>query len=695
MSGGAAPLLPPPSASDRAVGALALLVWRGLGLLILLGLLLHPRGRARALRCPAPPPGRAWVHGASHGEQAISRAIRPLFAEGAWPTALALRGPVEGALPAPLDLPLSFEAWLRRARPSRLVLIEAELWPGWLAACRAHGVPVLLLAPRERRGLPRWRRSGPLGRALLAGVTVLPAAEVGDLKALDPDQPAPAPGAALDGALIGLSLRPGDAARLVGAHQRLPAPRPPLVLCPRHPAGVEEALAALRGAGLRTGRLSAGGAGPEDQALVLDQLGHQAAAARSAAAAVLGGSFSAAIGGHSPQDALRAGVPVVVGPHTAANAAGLGAARAAVPPLVFDAPDDEAGLSAAIAAALERGPGPAPRADPAPLERVAAALPAPRAQPERPARPLLRPLQPLWARGVRAHRAWSGAAAPPPLPVIAVGGLSAGGTGKTPLVGLLAARIPGVWVGARGVGRPGRGPRLRVGRPGQPPPHGLGDELELLRRRGHPALSCPDKAALAPAAAAEGARALILDDALQSWRAGAHLRIATLDLRRPTGGGLLPAGEAREGLDALQRVDLLCLYGGAAVGAPPLIPPPDLPARLPLLPAWSCPVGWLHRGQLRPLEARAGGIDVAVGIAHNGDLLALLLDLGLRPRRVISLPDHGPLPPLPPGCALTEKDAARLPPEADVWALILELRLGDGGEAALEAALAGCGLGAR
>jgi tetraacyldisaccharide-1-P 4'-kinase len=84
-----------------------------------------------------------------------------------------------------------------------------------------------------------------------------------------------------------------------------------------------------------------------------------------------------------------------------------------------------------------------------------------------------------------------------------------------------------------------------------------------------------------------------------------------------------------------------------------------------------------------------------VGIAHNGDLLARLLDLGLRPRRVISLPDHGALPPLPPGCALTEKDAARLPPEADVWALILELRLGDGGEAALAAALAGCGLGAR
>ena len=680
------PLMPPPSRLDRLLGLLALALWRIAGAVVLMGLLAHPRGRARALRSPAPPPGLAWVHGASHGEQAISRAIRPLFDEGVWPT--ATRSPVEGALPAPLDLPWVFESWLRRARPSRLVLIEAELWPGWLAACRRHCIPVLLVAPRERRGLPRWRRAGPLGRAWLQGVQVLPAASTGDLKALDPR---PVDGnQGLPFAIIGLSLRTGDAARLTAAWDLLAPPRPPLVLGPRHADGIAEAQATLGARGMRPHLASSGPAPADAHALILDQMGAQAGAAAQAQVALVGGSFDPEIGAHSPHDALRAGVPVVVGPHLGANAIAMQAGLQSTPPRVWRVDDTPPAIAAGLAHAIAQGRCPPPLADRAALDTLRTALPPPRLQPERPPRPWLRPLQPAWAWGVQVHKKRAGTPAAPPLPVVVVGGITTGGSGKTPAVGHIAARLPGCWVGARGVGRPAAGPRLRHGLPEHPPPWGLGDEPEMMRRRGFPAMSCPDKPAMLRAAAAAGATALVLDDGLQSWTVGASLRVGCVDMRRPTGGGLLPAGDARQPLAALELVDLLWLYQGVALDRPSGAPTPGLPKRPARVHAWARPTGWRWRGSTLPLTARTGAVDVAVGIAHNGDFLALLLDLGLRPRQVWCLPDHGPLPPLPDGCVVSEKDAARAPPTADLCTLVLGLVLDDGDNDLLDAMLTAC-----
>lgn len=688
---------PPPSRLDRALGAAALCLWRALGLLPLLILLMSARGRARALRCPAPPPGRAWLHGASRGEQAISRAVAPLFAEGCWPTQTSARSPTPGALPAPLDLPFTFRAWLRRARPSRLILVEAELWPGWLAACRAEGVPVLLIAAVEGRGWARWRRSGPLGRAWLDGVGRLSAAELGDLKGLDPLQPEPAPWAPR-GALIGLSLRGADAQRLIDAWQALGEERPPLVLGPRRPAEAEEAAALLRARGLPVGRRSRGEAARgQPPILLLDTLGEQAAAAAQAAAALLGGSFDPAIGGHAPTDALRAGVPVVVGPCSAANAAALrpGLDRMGLP-LVFFVDSTPESLLQGIQAALRRGPGAPPAPDPAPLRRLAARLPPPAALPERPPWPLFLPLRPVWRALVAADRARSRPAAAP-LPVVAVGSLAVGGAGKTPLCLALLPRLPGAALLSRGQGRGGP-PGLRAAGPGAPPPQFLGDELEMARRRGHLCFSAPDKAAGLRAAAAAGARLAVVDDGLQSWGLSPTLRLAVIDARRPTAGGLLPAGAAREPWSALQRADLLVWYEGASArsrGEGPSAEPPPLPPGRRCWRARARPRAWLHRGAELPLGARSGAVPVACGLAHNGDFIALLIDLGLRPTLVAALPDHGPLPPLPPGCVVTEKDAARAAPEADLWALGLQLDIDDEDSLvqAIERAVAGAGAG--
>jgi hypothetical protein len=49
--------------------------------------------------------------------------------------------------------------------------------------------------------------------------------------------------------------------------------------------------------------------------------------------------------------------------------------------------------------------------------------------------------------------------------------------------------------------------------------------------------------------------------------------------------------------------------------------------------------------------------------------------LGLQISSLSLSRDHGELRALPPGCVVTEKDAARLPPSADIWALRVEPKL--------------------
>ena len=71
---------------------------------------------------------------------------------------------------APLDVP----AWVRRFldhwQPDAAGFVESELWPNLLAACRAHGVPVMLINARvSDRSLARWRRVPALARDVLGG----------------------------------------------------------------------------------------------------------------------------------------------------------------------------------------------------------------------------------------------------------------------------------------------------------------------------------------------------------------------------------------------------------------------------------------------------------------------------------------------------------------------------------------------
>lgn len=139
-----------------------------------------------------------------------------------------------------------------------------------------------------------------------------------------------------------------------------------------------------------------------------------------------------------------------------------------------------------------------------------------------------------------------------PVPVLSVGNLTVGGTGKTPLVVWLvqaavrAGLRPGVL--ARGYGR----------RPGA----SCNDEGMLLQGRFPDLLQVqePDRVAGGSKLVAMGAEVLILDDGFQHRRLHRDVDLLCLDAERPFGDGtLLPAGDLRESTRGLRRADLLVL----------------------------------------------------------------------------------------------------------------------------------------
>ncbi|PWB46865.1 MAG: tetraacyldisaccharide 4'-kinase [Nitrosomonadales bacterium] len=154
-----------------------------------------------------------------------------------------------------------------------------------------------------------------------------------------------------------------------------------------------------------------------------------------------------------------------------------------------------------------------------------------------------------------------------PVPVIVVGNITLGGSGKTPLVLWLAQFLrqqgyrPGIV--SRGYGSSADEERP-VG-PGDDPASS-GDEPALLARKS----ACPvwigrDRAAAGRAllAANPDCDVILSDDGLQHYRLQRDLEIAVVDGQRRFGNGrLLPAGPLREGLWRLRQVDAVVVNGG-------------------------------------------------------------------------------------------------------------------------------------
>jgi tetraacyldisaccharide 4'-kinase len=260
-------------------------------------------------------------------------------------------------------------------------------------------------------------------------------------------------------------------------------------------------------------------------------------------------------------------------------------------------------------------------------------------------------------------------------PVIVVGNVSVGGTGKTPFVIWLAAELKqrGRRVGIVTRGYRGKAEQWPRAVTGDSDPREVGDEAVLLARRtGCPVYAGPDRVAAANALlGAASVDVLLADDGLQHYRLARAFEIAVVDGVRGMGNGLcLPAGPLREPPSRLQQVDAIVVNGGSwgHVGV--------FRGRAVVTRVYR-----LKDRQERPLESfRGAPVHAVAGIGNPQRFFELLADadLDVIPHPLEDHADFGPgeLTFDEPGAVLiTEKDAVKCETFApdDVWCVVVEL----------------------
>lgn len=182
---------------------------------------------------------------------------------------------------------------------------------------------------------------------------------------------------------------------------------------------------------------------------------------------------------------------------------------------------------------------------------------------------LLQPLAWLYQAGLaarqRAYRSGWLRAERAGKPVVVVGNVTVGGTGKTPLTIWLARELTGRGVSVGIVARGYGGRHSAQARTVQPGTHWreVGDEpLILARRSACPTVVAAERVAGARLLASRGVDVIVADDGLQHLRLARDFEIVVVDGARGFGNGrLLPAGPLREPVGRLSRADLVVVNG--------------------------------------------------------------------------------------------------------------------------------------
>jgi len=311
-------------------------------------------------------------------------------------------------------------------------------------------------------------------------------------------------------------------------------------------------------------------------------------------------------------------------------------------------------------------------------------------------RALLTPVSWVWA-SVTARRIVKTTPVDPGMPVICVGNLTVGGTGKTPIVRELLTRLTARGVAAHALSR-GHGGSL-IGPAWVDPEHStaaeVGDE-PLMLARDFPVWIARDRVAGARAAAEDGAQVVVMDDGHQNPSLKKALSIVVVDGETRDGewpfgdGAVFPAGPMREPL----------AVGLARADAVVVLAPADLPAVAPELLALFAGKPVLI-ARLEPAAAPPSGPQVGfAGVGKPWKVERALIAAGCDLADFIPLPDHASYDAptlrlleetarrLDAGLITTEKDWVKLPLDWRKRVTIWPVRARFEDEAALDALLA-------
>jgi 3-deoxy-D-manno-octulosonic-acid transferase len=520
-----------------------------------------------------------------------------------------------GVFYAPIDYVFAVRRVLRALRPSVVVIAETEIWPNLFRETKRTGAALTLVNARiSGNSLPRYLACRGVFAAVVPALdAILTQSEENRQRFLALGAPAekvsvggnfkhdfePRPLAAgspvksfldrvrPDRVWIAASTMPPAAAGdvdeddiVIAAFQQLARRHPGLmlILAPRKPDRFAVTAGKLESAGIVYVKRSAMDSvnGAEPRVLLLDSIGELSSLFAVADVVFMGGTL-ARRGGHNLLEPALYGKPIITGPHMEnfqAIAEDFGAAAASVPiasgaelaaavERLLGAPREaaEIGTRARERALAQRG------ASARAVEEVRRLRTVPIYRPSLPWYALAWLLAQLWKWGShRRQRRDLRRIRHLPVPVISVGNLTLGGTGKTPcvlrLVELLRERGQKPAILIRGYGRQSPHPYLIVAAGQSVPRQQSGDEAQIFIRSGLAPVGIGADRFNSGTSLVEDfdADLLVLDDGFQHRKLARNVDLVLVDALEPFGGGnLFPLGRLREPIAALARADMILI----------------------------------------------------------------------------------------------------------------------------------------